>query len=263
MGTLCAAAAHAFYMNETSSTWSDNPSLTREGAGALRKGDRIRLTDATGRIAQGTIEGTGGFRAHIADTLVLHGISWAVTDVTVWALGDLDTAAGDISPARLSLNAEALRELISDIGGAELNAFGKAPAVNFDSIVRKALGFDPTLGRSAKAYGGHTSGYFVNQHFAANAAKKLLDGMVSAGELRAAKEGSRYIAGDGDSRYVSFPYGAKTGWVLEDLYQAALVAVGSAAEDARLAKLLVQARATVADRHPAEVEAELALLLAR
>jgi hypothetical protein len=220
-------------------------------------GDTVRVVDKTGRVAQGLITCTSGHRTHEPTEFKVAGATWASSWATFYRA---PTGAPEIVAAPMALTADALRDLIADISG-ELTARGQVQSVTLDSIARRALGYDPSVGRSGAQFGGKSKVAWCNEHFSLSKAKKAAAELCSAGILREVKYGT-YDSPSAERPYVHFSYGSKVGWVLESMYEAAQVAVGARQDTAGTAKLLAQARQNVADRHADEVQAELRVLQA-
>jgi hypothetical protein len=220
-------------------------------------GDTIRIIDRAGRITQGAITKTGGHRVHAPTEFTVGGRTWSSRWSTIYRIapGSPETAAPP-----MSITSEALRDIVADLSG-ELDGTGRVQCVSIGNIISRALGYDPTIGRSSSQFGGKSDGAWINEHFALGQMKKAAVELCKAGILREVKEGNRSNV-TGDKPYVYFGYGSKTGWVLASAYEAAVIAVGGRRADAVDARLLAQARQNIADRHGDEVRAELLVLRA-
>ncbi|WP_159601599.1 hypothetical protein [Agromyces humi] len=181
-----------------------------------------------------------------------------ITVDTRWAVYSTD-ATVEVVPAPVELSKEEVRDLIADMQSDPAVGAARLAAVGLLRLCVRTIGFDPTIGRSEATYGGKSADGWMREHFAVSKVKRAIDELVDAGVLRKVRIGT-YRDKSVDTKYVSF-LGCKAGWVTSDGYSERVAAVRDAAEDARRAKLRVQAQLTVAERHADEVEAEFQRLL--
>jgi hypothetical protein len=239
-----------------SNTSGDETPLTADEFKLLKTGDFVRVVDRAGRIAQGSIV-KPEWRGHSSE-LVVAGLTWNTSSASFYRAAD---GSPEICPQRVVVTAEEVRDHFADLTvGVQTVEVSRPSAVNMDQIMLRVLGYDPSAGRREKNFGGKSKSAWINEHWATTQNLKAVQSLVDDGVLRLVKVGT-YNSPSIDETFVRFPFRTKTGWVLSEQYEAVRVDVAAKERRAVSAKLLAQARATVADRHAAEVQEELTRLL--
>jgi hypothetical protein len=174
---------------------------------------------------------------------------------------------------------EAMRDTISDLFAKanqhKFKNFGettdgpvssytlKPNIVMHDQIMVALIGEDPTRGRNTdtKYTGGKSKSAIYNERISVSGVNKVLDELIEDGELVKVKDPTynetKNGTADKNAPFVSFPYRAKSGYILKDDLDDAKVAIRDNQNAAKIAKLRNQASVTIAERHADEVEEEL------
>ena len=222
--------------------------------------DGLRIVTPRGVTYENVVEKVrGGYGNQASTTDVwLAGTCFTLSQHTVYLV-----AAADLrpkNPVRIEPEAAELRDIVADLSQRNRSVHNTKPcAVSPLSVAEALIGFRADTGKSNAAYGGKSPEGWCNEFVSVGRVKRVLSDLADEGVLRHVKSGT-YNAASADDRVVSFVY-AKAGYVLAADYVDAADAARAEKRAERRRTLLAKARGTIADRHAAEVEAELERLL--
>jgi hypothetical protein len=222
---------------------------------AIKQGDQIRVVTGRGAVAEGIVTRTFGIRGSSADYFWIGAQSFVANSMATYRVEGLLI---EESIPRHTFDETVVLTIVRALESQAERRDGKPTLVHSVDIVSAALGFDPTSQKRSSEYGGKSKDGWLNEFLSVAQLNRVLDSLVASGALRKISTKS-----SDQSEVAAVATGwKKSGWVTEEAIKISLAHRSTEQNTTARARLEETARSNIADRHAAEVQVELARLIA-